>query len=69
MDNVGVEPPFTGEDLDSGLLTCMGLVALMIVLIIVIAFLSFRAKGKSQGSQIEETSESEKEAPDEGTSN
>ncbi len=69
LDTVGVEPPFTGEDPDSGLLTCMGLVALMIVLIIVIAFLSFRSKGKPQSSPIEEASESEKEAPDEGRSN
>lgn len=69
LDNVGVEPPFTDEDLDSGFLTCMGLVMLVIALIIVIAFISSRSKGKSQDSAIEEGLESEKEVPDEGKSN
>jgi hypothetical protein len=61
LDDVDVEPPFT-EDGDSGLLICLGLVALMIILIAVIAFISFKFKGKPQ-SPPEEIDDKEETHP------
>jgi hypothetical protein len=69
MDSVGVKPPFAREDPDSGLLTCVGLVILVIALIVIIAYISSRSKGKSQIFPMEEKNDNEERVVEDEKSN